>query len=333
MRTAKQPFVSAIINTYNYGHFIERAIDSVLAQTLSKDDMEVIIVDDGSTDDTPERIKKYEDRIIYIRKENGGQASAFNSGIAHARGEIIALLDSDDYWAPDKLKIAADHFRNNGNLDIFYHNLQIVDISGIPVRPYATDIPAASVPEKIDTASFLKGFIKPFPPTSGMTLRKSCLDIIMPVPEHYDICADTYIHYLAYLNAREILFVPDMHGYYRMHGNNNFLNGDEVNKLNHIIRIYSLLVGDLSLYGKSSKRDTAYLVKRVEFLVEYWKLEHKILTLPTISKKICYLWYMLCKVRILFMLALKGNKVRRLLQCCKQNVLNKLFNLVFQPFN
>jgi len=325
MESNKRPSVSVIINTYNYGHFIDIAIDSILAQTFDKDDMEIIVVDDGSTDDTPARLKKYEGRVFCIRKENGGQASALSIGITHAKGEIIALLDSDDYWVPDKLKVAVDYFKNNSSLDIFYHNLQIVDISGIPAKPYYTDIPAASTPEKINTASFLRGFLRTFPPTSGMTFRKSCFDKIMPIPDYYKICADTYIHFLAYLNAREILFVPDMYGCYRVHGSNNFLNGNEVNKLNLLIHIYTLLASDLTLYGKSSERDTSSLVKRVEFLVEHWKLELKISTLPA-SKKILYPWYMLCKIRMLFMLALKGNKVRRLLQCCKQDILKNIIS-------
>jgi glycosyltransferase involved in cell wall biosynthesis len=315
----KRPFVSVLITTYNYGHFIEWAIDSVLAQTLNKDDMEVIVVDDGSTDDTHLRLKRYDGRVICIRKDNGGQASAFNCGIRRARGEIIALLDSDDYWASDKLQITADHFKKNDALDIFYHNLQIVDTYGTSVRPYYTDIPAASAPEKIDTASVLRGSLKTFPPTSGMVFRKSCLDRIMPVPEHYDICADTYMHYFSYLNAREILFVPQMHGYYRMHGKNNFLNGNEVNKLTQIIRIYPLLADDLSLYGKSSKHNIGALVKKVELLVKYWRLELKILTLPKF-RKILVPWYVLCKILLLFILILRGNRVRRLLQYRIQNI-------------
>jgi glycosyltransferase involved in cell wall biosynthesis len=318
----KFPYVSVIINNYNYGHFIERAIDSVLVQTMNKDDMEVIVIDDGSTDDTQLRLKQYDGRIICIKKSNGGQASAFNSGVKHARGEIIAMLDSDDYWAPDKLEIAADYFRKNNSIDIFYHNLQIVDAYGSNVRPYFTDIPDSSAPEKIDIAGFLNGLLKDFPPTSGMVFRKSCLDRIMPVPEHYDICADTYLHYFSYLNAREILFVPDMHGYYRMHGKNNFLNGDEINKFKQLIRIYSLLAVDLSHYGKLSKQDTAALVKTVDFLIEHWRLELKISTLSAFQQ-ILYPWYLLYRIRLLFYRIFKGNRIRRLVQFYKTNIMKK----------
>src|SRR3989304_6126424 len=98
-----RPSVTALIDTYNHSAFIEQAIESVLSQDVPPSEMEVIVVDDGSTDATPERVRKYGSRIRYLRKSNGGQASAFNFAIPQARGEIIAFLDADDWWAPGKL--------------------------------------------------------------------------------------------------------------------------------------------------------------------------------------------------------------------------------------
>jgi glycosyltransferase involved in cell wall biosynthesis len=100
----KEPLVTVLIDTYNYGRFIEEAIESVLAQDFPLDEVEILVVDDGSTDDTSQRIEKYRSRIHYFCKPNGGQASALNFGIAYAKGEIIALLDADDFWLPGKLK-------------------------------------------------------------------------------------------------------------------------------------------------------------------------------------------------------------------------------------
>src|SRR5262249_21648517 len=90
------PFITILITTYNYGPFIEQAIDSVLSQAFPADQLEILVVDDGSMDDTSQRIQKYGDRIRYLPKPNGGQASALNFGFAHARGEIVCLLDADD---------------------------------------------------------------------------------------------------------------------------------------------------------------------------------------------------------------------------------------------
>lgn len=93
--------VSAIIPTYNYGRFVARAIDSVLAQSHSP--LECIVVDDGSTDDTPQVLARYGDRIRAIRQDNRGLSAARNAGIRAARGSYIALLDADDAWKPAKI--------------------------------------------------------------------------------------------------------------------------------------------------------------------------------------------------------------------------------------
>ena len=97
----KLPLVSVIINNYNYGHFLGEAIDSVLNQTYPN--IEIVVVDDGSTDNSREIISSYQEKIISVLKENGGQASAFNAGFAASRGDIIFMLDSDDIFVPEKV--------------------------------------------------------------------------------------------------------------------------------------------------------------------------------------------------------------------------------------
>ncbi|MBS3757577.1 MAG: glycosyltransferase family 2 protein [Desulfobacterales bacterium] len=96
------PHISIIIPTYNRSFIVGKAIESVLQQTY--DDYEIIVIDDGSTDHTYENLAPYRDRIRYEYKENGGIASARNRGLELARGEYIALLDSDDLWQPEKLQ-------------------------------------------------------------------------------------------------------------------------------------------------------------------------------------------------------------------------------------
>src|SRR5208283_1680434 len=106
-----RPIVSVLIDTYNHERFIEQAVDSVLAQDFPASDREVLVVDDGSTDKTPEILRKFEPNIRILRKANGGQASAFNLGIPLCRGGIIAFLDGDDFWVPNKLRVIADTMR------------------------------------------------------------------------------------------------------------------------------------------------------------------------------------------------------------------------------
>jgi glycosyltransferase involved in cell wall biosynthesis len=95
------PRVSVVIPTFNYAAFLPRALDSVLAQSYV--DYEIIVVDDGSTDETPQVASRYDHAIRYVHKQNGGVSSARNLGIELARGDLIAFLDADDEWQPQKL--------------------------------------------------------------------------------------------------------------------------------------------------------------------------------------------------------------------------------------
>jgi glycosyltransferase involved in cell wall biosynthesis len=124
------PMVTVVIDTYNYGRFIERAIDSVLQQAFLQEQIEILIVDDGSTDDTPERVGRYGDRVRYFWKPNGGQASALNLGLRQARGEVICLLDADDYFYPAKVSRVVEEVRNHPNAGLIYNEFDIVDGQG-----------------------------------------------------------------------------------------------------------------------------------------------------------------------------------------------------------
>jgi glycosyltransferase involved in cell wall biosynthesis len=106
--------ISAVIPAYNAGAFISRAIESVLAQTRRAD--EIIVVDDGSTDDTAEQAQKYGDQVRYIYQENAGAGAARNTGIKAARYEWIAFLDGDDEWLPEKLRLQLELLQRNPDL-------------------------------------------------------------------------------------------------------------------------------------------------------------------------------------------------------------------------
>ena len=98
--TRPAPRLSIVIDNYNYAQFVARAIDSALEQTVS-DLVEVIVVDDGSTDGSMAVIAPYADRVCIIDKPNGGQASAYNAGFAVAQGALVLFLDADDWLYPD----------------------------------------------------------------------------------------------------------------------------------------------------------------------------------------------------------------------------------------
>src|ERR1700722_3555840 len=113
--------ISVLIDTYNHERFIEQAIVSVLEQDFPAGEMEIVVVDDGSTDSTPSIIEKFLPRLRYIRKKNGGQASAFNIAIPELRGSIVAFLDGDDWWAKRKLSVVAETFQANPGIAAVGH--------------------------------------------------------------------------------------------------------------------------------------------------------------------------------------------------------------------
>lgn len=98
----KPPTISAVISSYNYGHYVCQAVDSVLSQTVAP--LEIIVVDDGSTDDTRERLAAYGNRIHYVHQKNQGIGRTRNNGMTLARGQYVAFLDADDVWHPQKLE-------------------------------------------------------------------------------------------------------------------------------------------------------------------------------------------------------------------------------------
>jgi glycosyltransferase involved in cell wall biosynthesis len=217
----RNPLISIIIDTYNYGHFIEEAIESVLNQTFPHKDFELIVVDDGSTDDTSKVIKKYKDKIKYIFKENGGQASAFNVGFENAAGKIIALLDADDYWHPDKLKYIAEEFEKSTTVDVASHYMHLVDNDHKMVGIFPDPSREGKFPfEKQPLQSYLRGIFPFFPPTSGITVRADCLRKIIPIPVDFRIAADFYMHLMLPFHAREFALIRKYLGSYRIHDNN-----------------------------------------------------------------------------------------------------------------
>jgi glycosyltransferase involved in cell wall biosynthesis len=108
-QASKKPLVSVIIPTYNRGWIVKEAIDSVLEQDF--DDYELIVVDDGSGDDTPAILSAYGNKITVLRQSNKGVSAARNHGIEAASGQLIAFLDSDDLWLPRKLSAQIKFFK------------------------------------------------------------------------------------------------------------------------------------------------------------------------------------------------------------------------------
>jgi len=134
MRQAGTKLVSVIIPVYNGADYLREAIDSVLSQTF--DDYELIVVDDGSTDDTPAIAKSYGASLTYIRQENRGVAAALNQGILRARGKYIAWLSHDDVFLPNKLERQVDFLQQFPEFKACYTDSYTIDSHGTIIQEW-----------------------------------------------------------------------------------------------------------------------------------------------------------------------------------------------------
>ena len=135
------PKFSVIIPTYNRANYVVEAVESVFQQTYQNS--ELIVVNDGSTDDTAEVIRRFGDRICYVEKANGGKASAVNLGLKYATGEYVWILDDDDIGLPDKLELHAAQFAEDPDLKFVYTGYESIEgeRSDLPVRSFEARMP------------------------------------------------------------------------------------------------------------------------------------------------------------------------------------------------
>jgi glycosyltransferase involved in cell wall biosynthesis len=212
-------FVSVLIDTYNHERFIEQAITSVLEQDFPVADREIIVVDDGSTDRTPEIVKKFEPRLRLLRKENGGQASAFNVGIPECKGEIVAFLDGDDWWAPGKLQAVAAALESEPLIGLIGHGITEVYSDGRQHSELLREVPRF----RIDSTEGARTFRlrKSFLGTSRMTFRSEVLRKIGKAPEALRIEADEYLFTLAAVFS-DVMILRESLTFYRLHDSNAF---------------------------------------------------------------------------------------------------------------
>jgi glycosyltransferase involved in cell wall biosynthesis len=166
-----QPLTTVVITCYNIHEYITEAISSVLDQSYRK--YEIVIVDDGSTDETRNVIFPFlNNNVKYLAKKNGGPSSARNMGIAHAEGDLIAFLDGDDIWEPDKLLCQVNAMLNNPNAGMIFSDFSTFDSSGLFVSCKNRSMFRNLEPLEYHYLVARNNFIYP----STVIVRKSCFE-------------------------------------------------------------------------------------------------------------------------------------------------------------
>ncbi len=209
-----EPFVSIVIDNYNYAQFLGQAVRSALDQSYGR--TEVIVVDDGSRDGSREVIDSFGDRIVPILKENGGQGSAFNAGFAASKGDLVLFLDSDDFLYPGAVEAAVAAFREG--VAKVHFRLTVVDKHGRPLGEYpptGTPLDRGDVrPLLLERAHYSTAV------TSGNVFSRSALEAIMPMPEApFRYCADGYLNTLVPFEG-EVAAIDTPLAAYRVHDRN-----------------------------------------------------------------------------------------------------------------
>lgn len=213
--------IDIVISNHDYGAFVTDAVES--ARRQSHPNVNVVVVDDGSTDDSREQLAAYEGAIEVLLKDNGGQASALNAGLDRCRGDVVIFLDADDVLKPNATARVAAAFATDREVAKVQFRMDVIDAEG---RPTGEVKPAPHLPMPrgdLKRAELAFPFDLAWLPTSGNAFRVDALRRILPIPEReYPVCgADWYLVHLTTLLG-PVVSLEEICASYRVHGRNSY---------------------------------------------------------------------------------------------------------------
>jgi glycosyltransferase involved in cell wall biosynthesis len=216
-----RPRVSVIVTAYNLARYLPAALDSALAQESPGGPIQIIVVDDGSTDNTQEVLAAYADRVEVIRQENGGLVKAVDTGLSAVRGDYVALLDADDEWPRDRLRRHAEILDVNPQVGLVHGDMEVIDADGNTIHPsfftWKQDTPSdGRVLARLVKDNFVSG--------GASTFRASLMAAIWPIPS--DAAYPDWWIASNIAAVAEILYDPANANRYRFHGGNMGLGAD-----------------------------------------------------------------------------------------------------------
>jgi len=213
------PLVSAVVAAYNYERYLAEALDSAMAQDYPADRLEIIVVDDGSTDRTPEVARRYAaaypGRVRYIRQDNAGLAAATTRGLQEARGGLITLLDADDMWVTSRTRLLVDALERNPSAGLVYGDMEVIDGDGRTLaQSWLTQAQQLPFRGRVVAHLLRSNFVI----APSLMARASLKERICPIPSFFP-AQDWYIA-ARVAEVAEIDFVPAVVARYRRHGAN-----------------------------------------------------------------------------------------------------------------
>ena len=279
-----QPLVSVIIPAYNRAVESQRAVNSVLAQKY--DPLEILLIDDGSTDNTGEIFACYGPQVRYIRKDNGGVSSARNLGLELATGKIVIFLDSDDEFRPGFLAATLNYFSSNPDIHMCFALCSLVNERGEVVPP--KHLLHDSQTNRRDTLSIFKN---PYLPMSGIAIRDTLLQKGIRFDHQLRTAEDTdYLlklskySYMGQINedlvvihvgssglsSEEISYTDEIKVYERFVDENpDFNNAHQLDIRRIFARIYFNYADEL-MFRRNFKRAIPVLIKSMSY---QWRLK------------------------------------------------------------
>jgi hypothetical protein len=223
--SGRPPSVSVVIGSHDYARFVGRAIASALDQRDT--DVEVVVVDDGSTDGSDAVIRSFGDDVVAVMKTNGGQGSVYNAGVVAASGDVILFLDADDVLLPHAARSVLDAFRRRRDAAHVHFRLQFIDGDDVPLSQWNPPLHhrLADGDLRRHVARF-RGYTTSA--GSGHAYPRWLLDQVLPVPVTvYRHGADAYLVQASALWG-PVVAIEDVGALYRLHGANQYLRATEL---------------------------------------------------------------------------------------------------------
>jgi hypothetical protein len=213
--------VDIVVNNHNYGAYLSEAIASARRQTHPA--VNVVVVDDGSTDDSREILEGLDEGVELVLKENGGQASALNAGMERCGGDVVIFLDADDTLYPGAASAAAAAFAADPAVSKVQYRMDVIGADGVATGEIKPPLHLPLPGGDLERAELAYPFDLVWMATSGNAFRSEAVRRILPIPERsYPACgADWYLVHLTALLGR-VVSLEEVGASYRVHGANSY---------------------------------------------------------------------------------------------------------------